>query len=284
MEIFKGASGLAYMAAVLAAALVIEAVVPWRRGIRIEIARWLRNASMAFYGAVILSLVPAFAGYGAAVAAEARGAGLFNAGAFPLWAQLIASFVVFDLMAYGEHRALHKWYFLWRAHRTHHADRHVDATTSLRFHPFETVFRAMVELPIVYLLGLPPEGVLFAFAIHVFINTATHANIALPAGLERVLSQVFITPRMHRLHHSTAPGHQYANFATTFSLWDRLFGSYCAVDNLHEDEIFGIEGPERIAEDTFANLALDPFRRPKDAAIPRPRRSDASVRGIGNRE
>lgn len=277
MELFKGASGLAYLVAVIAAALALETAVPWRRGVRIDPARWLRNASMAFYGAVILSLIPALAAYGGAVAAQERGFGLMNAVAVPFWAQLAIAIIAFDLLAYGEHRVLHRWYVFWRAHRVHHADRHVDATTSLRFHPIETVFRAAVEAPAVYLLALPPEGVLLAYAVHVVVNTATHSNIALPARLECALALVFITPRMHRLHHSTAPDHQYANFSTTFSLWDRLFGSYRAPDELRADEAFGIEGPEAIAQDTFANLALDPFRRPKDAAIPRPAQTVAPV-------
>lgn len=279
MEFFKGAGGLFYMTAAIAAALVVEAAVPWRRGVRIDVPRWLRNASMTFYGAIILGLIPALAAYGGAVAAQERGFGLLNAGEIALWAQLFLSLLAIDFLAYAEHRVLHKWYVFWRAHRVHHADRHIDATTSLRFHPVETVFRAAFELPFVYLLGLPPEGVLFAFAVHVAFNTATHANIAMPTRFERAASIIFITPRMHRLHHSTAPAHQYANFATTFSLWDRLFGSYLSPDALRADEAFGIEGPEAIAEDTFANLALDPFRRPQQAGVPRP----AKFRGLGGR-
>ncbi len=270
MEFFKGVTGLYFLLAVLGAALVLELIFPWRRGVKIDLARWARNASMTFYGIILLGLVPALASYGGAVNAEARGLGLFNHAAPPLWAQAFATLIVFDLTAYWVHRALHKWYFLWRAHRAHHGDTHIDATTSLRFHPLEGLLRAIVDVMFVYLFGLPPEGILFYFSIHAVVNTMTHTNVALAPSIERIVSRLFVTPHIHRLHHSAAPEYLDTNFGTTFSLWDQLFGTFTPSDALREDETFGIEGPEAITPDSFANLALDPFRKPADAAIPKP--------------
>ena len=142
--------------------------------------------------------------------------------------------------------------------------------TSLRFHPFETVFRATLEAAIVFTLGLPPEGILLSFGILVFFNTLTHMNVALPAPLDRVISKVFVTPHIHKLHHSTTPEHQYTNFGTVFTLWDRLWGTFCKSQALRKDEAFGVGGVEALDHESFANLALDPFRKPKGAAIPLP--------------
>jgi|GEM_PF-11739 len=273
MEFFKGITGLYFLLGVLGSALVLELIIPWRRDVKIDFARWARNASMTFYGIILLSLFPALATYGAAHAAEARGLGLFNLVEAPLWAQALATIVVFDLTAYCVHRALHKWYFLWRTHRTHHGDNHIDATTSLRFHPLEGLLRAIIDLPFVFVFGLPPEGILFYFAIHAVVNTMTHTNVALPPAIDRIVSRIFVTPHIHRLHHSAAPEYLDTNFGTTFSLWDQMFGTFSPADNLREDETFGIEGPEAITPDSFANLALDPLRKPADAAIPKPEAS-----------
>ena len=39
---------------------------------------------------------------------------------------------------------------------------------------------------------------------------------------------LFITPALHRIHHSELLPEQNGNFGTIFSLWDRLFGTYLA--------------------------------------------------------
>ncbi|GJL92902.1 sterol desaturase family protein [Hyphococcus sp.] len=277
MEFVKGTGGLVYLAAVLASAFVIELLAPWRKGVKIDMARWLRNASMAAYGTILLSLIPFIAAYGAAVSAETNGIGALNQFGAPLWAKLIISVAVLDLMAYGQHRALHKWYIFWRAHRAHHTDEHIDLTTSLRFHPFETLFRAIIELGVVLTIGIPPEGILLSYMVQVFANTISHTNATLPLAVDKIVSRVFTTPQIHRLHHSTNVDHQFTNFGTVFTLWDQLFGTYLSPEHLHDDERFGVDGPEGDQPDTFATLALDPFRKPKQAAIPQPATTHSSV-------
>ena len=269
MEFFKGWTGVYYVIGLIAAGLALEAIFPWRRT-AVDAARWLRNASMTFYGAVILSLIPFIAGYAVAFGAQESGAGLFNQLAMPLWAELILALIILDGLTYVQHRILHRWYFFWRAHRVHHTDKHIDVTTSLRFHPIETVFRATLEAGTVYALGLPPEAILLTFAMLALANTFTHLNVDLPAPVEKAISLILITPSAHRLHHAAGPENQYSNFGTVLTLWDRLGGTYRDPALLKRDELFGIEGPEDMARDSFANLALDPFRTPEGAHIPKP--------------
>jgi len=269
MEFFEGWSGIGYVLGLLAFALAVEAFVPWRRS-AVDLARWLRNASMAFYGTIILGLFPFLAAIAAAASAEEAGAGLLNMVAIPFWAELAIAVVVIDFLSFAEHRALHRWYVLWRLHRTHHSDIHIDATTSLRFHPLESLFRAVVEVVVVFALGLPAEGLLLSFALSAVVNTFTHANVKLPGGFERAMGAVFITPYLHRIHHSTRLENQYSNFGTIFSLWDRLDGTFRASSNLQTDETFGLDENERVEGETFASLALEPFRTPPDPRIPKP--------------
>ena len=63
--------------------------------------------------------------------------------------------------------------------------------------------------------------VVFAFA-----NFFEHGNINLPLEPERTLGRVFVTPALHRRHHSHESALLNTNYGTIFSFWDRLFGSY----------------------------------------------------------
>ncbi len=270
MDFIKGLGGLYYLLIILALTVAFERTIPWRKGLKIDLIRWLRNASMALYGTILLSAVPAIASYGAAIAAQANGAGLMNMMAMPLAIKLILSVLVLDLTAYGQHRMLHKWYVLWRMHRTHHTDPQIDASTSLRFHPFEALFRALIEVVVVVAIGIPPEGILLIYLVHVIANCLTHANVQMPLKVEKAMSLVFTSPRMHRLHHSADEARQATNLGTAFTFWDRMFGTFLGPEHLRDDERFGVEGPEAMAAETFSNMVFDPFRKPQTGAAPRP--------------
>ncbi|WP_425409484.1 sterol desaturase family protein [Hyphococcus sp.] len=281
MDFIKGSGGLYYLAALISLAVLIELFIPWRKGVKPDYARWLRNASMALYGTILLSLLPAIAAFAGAVSAQSNGIGLMNYFTMPLWAKLVISIFILDLMSYGQHRMLHKWYFFWRAHRTHHTDMHIDATTSLRFHPLESLFRAVIELGVVFTFGIPPEGILLSFLVHVFANTFSHTNISLPPAADRIVSRLITTPHIHRLHHSTKTEHQFSNFGTAFTIWDQMFGTYIGPEHLHENETFGVAGAENLEKETFGNLALDPFRTPHQPAIPKPAPAQSSAAAPG---
>jgi len=54
----------------------------------------------------------------------------------------------------------------------------------------------------------------------------THANLDLPVRLDRRLRWIFVTPDMHRIHHSVLPAEHDSNFGFHVSWWDRMFRSY----------------------------------------------------------
>jgi sterol desaturase/sphingolipid hydroxylase (fatty acid hydroxylase superfamily) len=59
--------------------------------------------------------------------------------------------------------------------------------------------------------------------IQLFFIFFHHANISIPE--EEAISQVFITPSLHRTHHSTLRKEHDSNYGIVFSVWDRLFGT-----------------------------------------------------------
>ena len=90
-----------------------------------------------------------------------------------------------------------------------------------------------------------------------------HADLHLPAWLERLLAWVFVSPAMHRVHHHKSLPWTDSNYSTIFSLWDRLFGTYAALDTRHVE--FGVDVvPESAAREQSAlrlmRLALLPAR------------------------
>ena len=59
----------------------------------------------------------------------------------------------------------------------------------------------------------------------VVFNCATlfhHSNLRLPVAWERRLNRVFVTPRMHGVHHSAVGPETNSNYSVIFSWWDRL--------------------------------------------------------------
>lgn len=152
--------------------------------------------------------------------------GLLNREWMPVWAQWTIAMLALDLWQYAFHRACHGIGWLWRIHEAHHSDADYDVTTGVRFHPIEVVFRQAGAVGLTYVLAPPAAAVLAAELLTVVLNFLQHANAALPAWAERAMRTVFITPDLHRLHHSMDEADQRRNLGQAWVWWDILFGSY----------------------------------------------------------
>lgn len=131
-----------------------------------------------------------------------------------------------DFFYYWFHRLQHRSKWLWAEHALHHADEHMNITTSVRHHwlegPLDAVF---VSVPFL-LLFRPPIITLGLVAVAVsMVATTNHMNLRF--GLGR-FSWLIATPQLHRIHHSRLEEHVDKNFAVFFPLWDVIFGTYYA--------------------------------------------------------
>lgn len=134
-------------------------------------------------------------------------------------------FLALDYTMYWWHRALHGWRPLWRFHAVHHADRDLDATTALRFHAGELACSLPFRCAQVIALGVEPS---LALRYEITMQAAAlfhHSNIRLPVGVEEMLSQIIVTPRLHGVHHSVETRDLHSNWSVVFSFWDRLHGT-----------------------------------------------------------
>lgn len=223
----------------------------WRRG--------ATNIALVVVDTALLRVAFPLLAFDLALSLDDAGRGLLRS--LPPAAAIVAGVVLLDVAIYWQHRILHIVPIFWRLHRVHHADIGFDVTTGVRFHPLEIVLSMLVKLGLIAVLGVPPLAVLiFELALSAG-SLFTHANFSLPTRVDHALRWVFVTPDMHRIHHSVHKDETNSNFGFHLSVWDRLFGSYRAQprDDQHEMAI-GLEEYRDSREQTLWALLLNPFR------------------------
>lgn len=135
----------------------------------------------------------------------------------------LLAFAFFDFAIYLWHVASHKYEYLWRFHKVHHSDKGFHVTTGFRFHVFDLLLEIIYKCVFVVVIGVNAYLVLSIEIVELFFVLFHHANIRVKN--EEVISQVFITPSLHRTHHSTLRKEHDSNYGIVFSIWDRLFGT-----------------------------------------------------------
>jgi len=163
-------------------------------------------------------------------------------------AVLISGLLLLDLFVYFLHWLQHVVFVLWRFHAVHHSDVDMDASTSMRHHPFAYLLTAVCVGVLFAVFGLP-AWVFPIYGVILFLAALfQHLNVRLPAWLEGPLGLVLICPNMHRLHHSMNPDDYNYNFGNVLSIWDRLFGTLRIPTAWEEDRIvFGLDGqPDKL--------------------------------------
>lgn len=223
----------------------LEAWAPRRMRAQSRMRRWPTNLAFTVLNTLALRALafglPLLA-IGAALDAQTMGWGLLNRSLWPVWLELLAAILILDLAIWAQHLVTHKVPLFWRFHRVHHADRDLDVTTGFRFHPVEILASMLVKVGLVYLLG-PSALAVMVFEV-LLSGTAlfNHANLRLPAGVERTLRLVLVTPDMHRVHHSIYREEHDSNYGFALSLWDRIFRTYVPEPKAgHEAMTVGLE-------------------------------------------
>jgi sterol desaturase/sphingolipid hydroxylase (fatty acid hydroxylase superfamily) len=142
--------------------------------------------------------------------------------ALPSTVKIVVAIFLVDFIIYWIHRAQHRFALLWRTHAWHHSVEHLYWFSGFRtsfLHSFiYNIPQATIPMLVFHLSPLE-AGV--GYSIGLLIQFWEHTNVRVNIG---PLRWIFITPDYHRVHHSTE--YNRTNFGTTFSLWDRMFGTY----------------------------------------------------------
>ncbi len=181
----------------------------------------------------------------------------------PDWTKLLAGIVLMDLTFYYWHRANHKVPLLWRFHNVHHIDPDLDVSTAFRFHVVEILYSTVFRILQVLLLGIDPLTYALYGAIFTYCTMFHHSNVRLPLPLERLLSKVIVTPRMHGIHHSNIINEADSNYSVIFRLWDHLHGTLTL--NIKQSSItIGVPAYQQPQDNRFLTLMKMPFVKQKD--------------------
>lgn len=201
---------------------------PGSRWDRARFVHGAHNLALWLIGVVFVSIV-----FGSTVWAllqwlQMRGVGVLYFAPLPGWLHAILAFALLDAADYVFHRLSHNLRWLWLMHAVHHSDPRVDVTTNLRQHPLHLVLTQSWKLAACAAIGVPA----WVYLVHEILNLAFaywhHAAIRWPRALDRALSWLVVTPRLHWNHHSPAQERTNSNYGVILSCWDRAFATLTA--------------------------------------------------------
>jgi sterol desaturase/sphingolipid hydroxylase (fatty acid hydroxylase superfamily) len=209
---------------------VLEAISPKRERRIPRSKRWFVNLLQQVLNSVTITglffFLPAAVPVVIAEWATESNIGLMQWLDFPPWLSIPLGIILLDLVIYWQHRLFHTVPFLWSLHKVHHQDKDLDSSSAFRFHTVEILLSLGIKIAFILFLGVPFWGV---FLFEVILNGLAlfnHANLKIPAGLDKVLRFFVVTPDMHRVHHSTKMRESNKNYGFNIPWWDKIFGSY----------------------------------------------------------
>jgi len=133
-------------------------------------------------------------------------------------------FVLDDFAYYWAHRTGHRVRWFWASHVNHHSSQHYNLSTALRqswtgFIALSFIFRIPLAL-----VGFHPAMIAIVGGINLIYQFWIHTEAIrrLPRWFEAVMN----TPSHHRVHHATNPVYLDRNYAGTFIVWDKAFGTF----------------------------------------------------------
>ncbi len=219
------------------------------------------NLGLTAVNVILLRLIFGGAAVGAAYFASERGWGVLNYLDLPAWLELGAAVMFLDFSIYLQHVLVHMVPFFWRFHVVHHSDLDLDVSSGFRFHPVEILGSMLYKIGLILALGPSPVAVVVFEAILNGMAQFTHSNLPLPEKLDAALRRVFVTPDMHRIHHSVEVRETNSNYGFNFSLWDRMLGTYIEQAKKPQPEIMiGVEAFRRPEQVTFLKLLAMPMK------------------------
>jgi sterol desaturase/sphingolipid hydroxylase (fatty acid hydroxylase superfamily) len=243
---------------ILAALMFLESAFALRARRSQRSVRWMRNIVLGGLAFVVIAFIQAPA---LESLARAHPTFAWTSAARAPWMRTLASVLAFLLLDYTLwfwHRLNHRVPFLWRFHLVHHIDRDLDATTGLRFHCGEIAlsigFRAL-QLALIggdlALLGAWQSAVFASVIFH-------HSNVRLPARVDRWLTALLVTPRMHGIHHSEVRAETDSNWSSLLTVWDRLHGTL-TLDVPEQRIVIGVPAWDDERDVTLPRILTMPF-------------------------
>lgn len=255
----KGSTRILLIAAGFVAIAIAEEMRPLRRRVERKSKHVLRDLAIAaLSGAATATMQEVLV---APVSARVwrRRQGLLQRIRLPRALRVIGGVLLLDYTLWVWHWLNHRTSPLWRFHRVHHIDLDLDAWTALRFHFGEMTMAGVVRMLQIRLIGADPLAVTIWQTLLLPSIFFHHSKLALPMAVERALSRLIVTPRMHAIHHSTVHAETDSNWSSLFTIWDFLHRTY-RLDVPQESITIGVPAYQRPEEVTFPKMLKLPLR------------------------
>ena len=191
-----------------------------------------------------------------------------------LWGESLARFQVFDLqvanplvgaaiavliyelLVYVWHRAMHKNHWLWRGfHQMHHSAERVDSFGAFYFSPLDIVGFTLLSSIALSVVGLPAQAITYYLYATMFLAVIQHANIRTPQWLGYIVQR----PESHSVHHGRGIHHY--NYSD-LPLFDIVFGTFRNPrDFVAESGFEGASSAQIVQMLMFKDIAASEFAR-----------------------
>jgi sterol desaturase/sphingolipid hydroxylase (fatty acid hydroxylase superfamily) len=159
----------------------------------------------------------------------------------PFFLYFLVVFFLKDLTVYFCHRLEHQTKFFWAFHRIHHSITTMNLRSGSVMHPLNVFSLYTITNLIFVYIGFDAIIVLLVKQIFTFHITFGHFSIFNVKDKPSILSQIFITPSNHRVHHGTQPRYYNKNFGAVLTIFDRVFGTF-QLEDPNDPPIFGLVG------------------------------------------
>ena len=146
----------------------------------------------------------------------------FNLGDFSALV-IFACFVGVDFLYYWDHRLSHRVPAIWAFHRIHHSSTEYNISVTGRLSCFEGLYRWVFLVPLA-VLGFPVFMILTMKLLSRGYQVWVHS--VLDKNRFEGLGALFVTPGLHRNHHSLDRNLHDANYGAILSIWDRFFATF----------------------------------------------------------
>lgn len=226
-------------------AIVIEALINWRRKLGVyRLHDSLSNLSGGI-GSEVLGGFTALVGLYAYGYVQEHYA-IFNISPRSWVAWLVLLFAL-DFCYYLYHWASHRVNFLWATHAAHHQSEEYNLSVALRQSWLTRLTSWVFYIPLA-IIGFPLVMYLTMFAINLLYQFWIHTRTIGTLGF---LESFLNTPSHHRVHHGIEPRYIDKNHAGIFIIWDRLFGTFIKEQN---EPVYGTVKPLSSFDPVWANV------------------------------
>lgn len=239
----------------------LERRQPLRRPVEPKWRRELRNVTVAAAAAATIQLLEQPLVQPLARMVEGRRWGLLGRLQLSPKTETVVGLLLLDYTLYVWHYLAHRVPLLWRFHAVHHLDLDCDASTALRFHFGEMVLSIPWRLAQVAAIGVRPSLLQKWQAFVLVCIVFHHSNLRLPVWLERPLSTLVVTPRLHGIHHCDQEAVASSNWSSGLTIWDWLHGTL-RLTPAQEQIVVGVPALRGPNDVELPQLWEVPFRRP----------------------